>query len=75
MKTYWGVAVELHTFLTSTPDGSEWSASCPDLFTPGIRLQYPLVWQLDGPQSRSKRGDEEKKSLPLAGIEFRSSSP
>jgi hypothetical protein len=33
MKMYWGAAVQLHTFLTSTLDGGELSASCPRHFT------------------------------------------
>jgi hypothetical protein len=37
MRTYSGVEVELHTFLTSALDGSEWSVSCPSCFTPRIR--------------------------------------
>jgi hypothetical protein len=35
MKTYWGVEVELHTFLTSAGDGGEWSVSRPDRPTSG----------------------------------------
>jgi hypothetical protein len=35
MKVYWGVEVELHAFLTSTLDGSEWLASRPAHSTPG----------------------------------------
>jgi hypothetical protein len=35
MKAYWGV--QLHTFLTSALDGSEWSASRPGRFTPRER--------------------------------------
>jgi hypothetical protein len=37
MKTYGGMEVQLHAFLTSAPDGGEGSASCPGRFTPGIR--------------------------------------
>jgi hypothetical protein len=29
MKTYWGMEVYLHAFLTSALDGGEWSASPP----------------------------------------------
>jgi len=29
METYWGVEVSLHPFLTSAPDGGEWSADLP----------------------------------------------
>jgi len=28
MKTYWGVEVQFHAFLTSELDGGKWSASC-----------------------------------------------
>jgi hypothetical protein len=38
MKTYWGMEVQLHAFLTSALDGSEWSASRPDRFTPRKRV-------------------------------------
>jgi hypothetical protein len=34
IKTYWGVEVELHAFLTSTLDESEWLASPPGRFIP-----------------------------------------
>jgi hypothetical protein len=33
MKTYWGVEVQLHGFLTSALDGGEWSALRPGRFT------------------------------------------
>jgi hypothetical protein len=42
---------------------------------PRENLRYLLETKLDGPQSRSGRGGEEKKSLPLAGMEPQSSSP
>jgi hypothetical protein len=35
MKTYGGVDVEIHVFLTSALVGGEWSASRPGRFTPG----------------------------------------
>jgi len=34
MKTYWGVEVYIHAFLTLALRGGEWSASCPVCFTP-----------------------------------------
>jgi hypothetical protein len=34
MKTYFGVKVQPHAFLTSTLYGGEWSASSPDRFNP-----------------------------------------
>jgi hypothetical protein len=37
MKTYWGVEVQLHSFLTSALDGGEWSASRPGRFKPKER--------------------------------------
>jgi hypothetical protein len=33
MKKYEGVEIELHVFLTSAPDGGEWSYSRTDHFT------------------------------------------
>jgi hypothetical protein len=35
MKTYGGVDVEIHIFLTSALAGGEWSASRPCRFNPG----------------------------------------
>jgi hypothetical protein len=37
MKTYGGVNVQIHVFLTSSLVGSEWSVSFPGCFTPGER--------------------------------------
>jgi len=37
MKTYRGVEVQLHAFLTSALDGGEWSVSRPGRFTPRKR--------------------------------------
>jgi hypothetical protein len=66
-KTYWGLELQLHTFLTSALDCGEWSASRPC---------YPLDRRLGGPQRRSERRGEEKKipSLHLLGIEPLSSN-
>jgi len=38
MKTYWGMEVKLHTFLTVALEGGEWSASRPGRFTPRERV-------------------------------------
>ena len=38
MKAYRGVEVQLHLYLTSAVDGTEWSASRPGRFTPGDRV-------------------------------------
>jgi hypothetical protein len=40
MKTYWGMEVYLHAFLTSALDGGEWSASRPSRFTPRERAPW-----------------------------------
>jgi hypothetical protein len=37
MKAYGGLKVKLHSFLTSTLNEGEWSASRPHTFTPGER--------------------------------------
>jgi hypothetical protein len=39
------------------------------LYTQGKSHLYPLARRLDGPHSRSVRGDEEKNSQPLSGLE------
>jgi hypothetical protein len=38
MKTYEGVKVQIHLFLTLALTGGEWSASRPGRFTPGELL-------------------------------------
>jgi len=42
MKTYGGVEVQLHAFVTSELDGGEWSASRFGRFTPRIKLLVPI---------------------------------
>jgi len=49
MKTYMGMEVQLHAFLTSALDGYEWSTSCPSHLTPGERAPgYTLDKRLGG---------------------------
>jgi len=72
MKTYWGMDVWLHAFLTS-----KWSASSPGQFTPGVRA--PRIHWIGGRMS-SRVGLEavlrrKDPSLSLPLTEFRSSSP
>jgi hypothetical protein len=52
MKTYGGVDVYIHIFLTSVLVGGEWSTSRPGRFTPGTHFI--------GGQSRSGRYGEVK---------------
>jgi hypothetical protein len=59
MKTYGGVNVYIHAFLTSTIVGVEWSVSLPGRFTPEKDLPYPSDRTLVGLQSRSGRRAEE----------------
>jgi hypothetical protein len=60
MKTYEGVDVNIHVFLTSALVGGKWSASRFGLFSPGKEPRYPLDRRLGGPQTRSERSGEEK---------------
>jgi hypothetical protein len=61
MKTYGGVDVYIHVFLTSALLGGERSVSRPGRFIPTeIDPRYALDRKLGGPQSRSGRHEEEK---------------
>jgi hypothetical protein len=42
MKTYRGVDVKIHIFLTLVLVGGEWSASRPCRFTPGKESPVPI---------------------------------
>jgi hypothetical protein len=65
MKTYRGVDVEIHTFLTSALVGGEWSASLPCRFTPGIHFIGGRV------DPRAGLDDMEKwKFFTLPGLEL-----
>jgi hypothetical protein len=56
--------------ILSTGNGWEWSVSCSGRFSPGKEPpRYPLYRRLDRLHTRSGHCcEEEKKSLPLAGI-------
>jgi hypothetical protein len=65
----WGSGDIAPSFLTSAPDGGEWSASCLCRFTPpppggGESPRYPFYRRLGGPQRRSGRCGEEKNLAP-----------
>jgi hypothetical protein len=63
MKTYGGVDVQTHNFLTSALIEGEWSASRHGRFTAlGKSLRYLLDRRLGGPQRQCGRRGEEKNS-------------
>jgi hypothetical protein len=65
MKTYGGMAVQIHAFLTSALAGGEWSASRPGRFTPGT------YWVGGWMGSRTDMDNvERRKILPIAGLEL-----
>jgi len=73
MKTYEGVEVWLHAFLTSALYGSEWPVSCSSHFTPRKEPPAPIGWRLRvGLDAVAKK---EILSLPMPGIEPWLSSP
>jgi hypothetical protein len=70
VKTYVGMEVWLHPFLTSALDGDEWSASRPRHFTCGERA--PGAYRIGGwvgPRASLDAEAKRKKSVPLPGIE------
>jgi hypothetical protein len=70
MKTYEGVEIQIHVFLTSVLVGSEWSASRPGRFTPRERAPSNQ-WIGDWMGPRTGLDDVEKrKILPLQGLEL-----
>jgi len=48
-----GEEVQLHSFLTTTLDGGEWSVSQPDRFTAGKKSRYLLKKRLGEAHRRS----------------------
>jgi hypothetical protein len=71
MKTYGGVDILIHIFLTSAIAGGEWSASHPGSFTPEERApgtHWIGCWM----DPRAGLDDVEKrKFLTLLGLELR----
>jgi hypothetical protein len=57
-----GVEVQLYSFMTTAPEGGEWSASRPGRSLPPGKTRYPLYRRLGGPQSQS--GQVRKISPP-----------
>jgi hypothetical protein len=71
MKTYGGVDVQIHIFLTSVLVGCEWSVSRSDRFTPGERA-LGTNWIEGWVGHRAGLDDVEKrKFLTLPGLELR----
>jgi hypothetical protein len=70
MKAYWGMEAQLHSFFEL---GTKWRwgviFTLQPLYVQGKSPWYPLDRRLDGLQSRSGRGGEEKNSQPPPGIE------
>jgi hypothetical protein len=70
MKAYWGVEVQLYAFFDL---GNRWrvvvSFTTRPLYPLGKEHSYPFDRRLGGPQSRSRRGDEEKHFQLLTRIE------
>jgi hypothetical protein len=71
MKTYGGVVVQIHIFLTSALIGSEWSASNPGRFTTRERAAG-TYWIESWASPRTGLNDVERKFLHLPGLEHRS---
>jgi hypothetical protein len=71
MKTYGGVEVQIHIFLTSALVGGEWSDSRPCRFTPGERT--PGTHWIGGWVGPIAGLDyvEKRKLLTLPGLELR----
>jgi hypothetical protein len=71
MKSYGGVYVEIHIFLTSALTGGEWLASCPGRFT--ARERAPGTDWIEGSvDPRAVLDDVEKrKILTLQELELR----
>jgi hypothetical protein len=70
MKTYWGVEVYLHAFLTSALDGGQWSASRLGRFTPKERAPSThWIGGWVGPRAVLDTAVKRKIPTPPPGIE------
>jgi hypothetical protein len=63
MKVYRGEEIQLHSFLTSAPDGDEWSMSRPDRFTIGNELRHPLNRSLGRPRAGVDVSEKRKVKI------------
>jgi hypothetical protein len=70
-----GAEVQLHSFLTSVLDRSEWPTSRPGRFTAWKKPRYPLNGRLSGSQSGSGWLWRRKDLLPLLHFEPRTVQP
>jgi hypothetical protein len=67
MKAYWGVEVQLHSFLTSALGGGVWLTSRPGRFTPQKRtLVSTGDWM--GPRPGLDVSEKRKRPFVLTGI-------
>ena len=69
-KTYEGLDVQPHSFLTSGPDGCTWLASCHGSFTAGEKPPIFFVQEhlVDRPKSQSRNFGKQKNLLPILEI-------
>jgi hypothetical protein len=74
MKTCGGGKAYLHALSTSALDGDQRSASRPGRFNTGKDHRYPLARRWIGPRFGQEAVAKIKNSLPLPGIEQRSST-
>jgi hypothetical protein len=71
MKTYEGVDICIHVFLSSALFGGEWSASLPGCFTPRKEPQGThWTGSCMGPRTGLENA-KRRKILPLPGLEIR----
>jgi hypothetical protein len=71
MKTYGGVDIYIHIFLTSKLAGGEWSASCPGRFIARERALGPIGKKVGWTLGPDLRDVEKGKFLTLPGLQLR----